>query len=112
MKESPIEILRVLSSTIVHDEDIKKFEENLRNAVKGRPSLCLAVDFSNTFHLGSRAIGLLVSLANELRKNQGRMVLFGIQPAIKRVIEVTQIHTVIPVVKDEAEARKTLSARP
>ncbi len=97
-------IYRVSFSSILMEDEIKQFEAEMRDLAAKSDSGNLAIDFSKTFHLSSRALGILVAVHKELEARGGKIVLFGANPAIQRVMEVTQLDTLISVVPDETQA--------
>jgi anti-sigma B factor antagonist len=68
----------------------------------------VVVDLSGVDFMSSIGIGVLVRAANALKQRQGKIVLLNPQPGVFRVLEATQINTVIPIVYNMASARNLL----
>ena len=107
---SDVVVYRVASHSIVQDDELTRFELDIFSLIRKHPRVRLAVDFSKTFHVSSRALGLLVAFRKEINEAGGRIVLFGINPAIGKVMEVTRLDTLIPIFPDEGDARQSLIA--
>jgi anti-anti-sigma factor len=101
---SGITIYRVSFASIVQQEELSRFESELKVHAGNSAEARLAIDFSKTFHVSSRALGLLVSTYKEIRGRRGRLVLFGTTPAVEKVFEITRLNTVIPLARDEQQA--------
>jgi anti-anti-sigma factor len=112
-----VKIYRVTGPTVVQDEEVEAFKSEVGQLIDDDPAVHLALDFSSTFQVSSRALGLLVAFRKRLKAQGGRIVLFGINPAIGKVMEVTRLNTIIPTARDESKAlevlkRYPISARP
>ena len=68
----------------------------------------IVVDLSGVDFMSSIGIGVLVRAANALKQRRGKIVLLSPQPGVFRVLETTQINTVIPIVYDIESARSFL----
>lgn len=97
-------VYRVPFTGVVKEEEIKRFETDVTTLINAQPSLRLAIDFSKTYHISSRALGLLVAFRKRLAANGGRIVLFGTNPAVEKVLAVTKIDTLFDIVATESDA--------
>lgn len=68
-----------------------------------------ALDFSTTESIDSTALGALVQIYKGLQAHQGRMVLFGVGDAVRRVLSLTRLDTVFHMAATESEAQSVLS---
>jgi anti-anti-sigma factor len=68
------------------------------------------VDLSGVEFMSSIGIGVLVRSANALKQRQGKIVLLNPQPGVFKVLEATQINTVIPIVFDIESAHAILKS--
>jgi anti-sigma B factor antagonist len=68
------------------------------------------VDLSGVDFISSIGIGVLVRSANALKLRQGKIVVLNPQPSVFKVLEATQINTVIPIVFDMESARALLKS--
>ena len=62
----------------------------------------LALDLTNLTFMDSSGIGMVMLCAGRIREVGGRMHIVGAQGHVKKVLELTQIHQVIPMVPDLA----------
>ncbi len=99
-----VTIYRVPFASIVQQEELMRFESELKVHAGSGNDARLAVDFGKTYHVSSRALGLLVSVYKDLKSRGGRLVLFGTTAAVEKVLEITRLNTVIPSAKDEQQA--------
>lgn len=70
----------------------------------------VALDMTGASYMDSAAVGWLLSLHKAFQQSGGQMVVCGIQPEIRRVIELMRIDQVIPIVADRDEAMRRLRA--
>lgn len=101
-------IYRIPFTGVVQENELQTFESDINELIDAEPRIRLAIDFSNTFHISSRAIGLLVAFHQEIGKSGGRMVLFGANPAVAKALAVTKIDTLVQIVSSEEEALAVL----
>jgi anti-sigma B factor antagonist len=79
-------------------------------AATASESANVIVDLSGVEFMSSIGIGVLVRSANALKQRQGKIVLLNPQPSVFKVLEATQINTVIPIVYDMESARALLNS--
>lgn len=103
-----VEIYRPPFSSIVSDEEVKQFDAAMSELIAGRPGMKVAIDFSQTYHISSRAIGLMVAFRKKVLATKGNIILFGANPAVARVFEVTKINNIFMIVADETAALNSL----
>jgi anti-sigma B factor antagonist len=60
----------------------------------------LALDLANLTFMDSAGIGMVMVCAGRIREVGGRMHIVGAQGHVKKVLELTQLHQVIPMVPD------------
>jgi anti-anti-sigma factor len=103
-----VTIYQIPFASIVQDEEFKHLEHDLMSIIENRDGVRLAVDMGKTFHMSSRALGLFVALRKRLIETGGRLVLFAANPAVQKVMQVTRLNTIIPILATEADARSSL----
>ena len=79
-------------------------------AVTASEAAKVIVDLSGVDFMSSIGIGVLVRSANALKQRQGKIVLLNPQPSVFKVLQATQINTVIPIVYDMESARALLNS--
>jgi len=70
------------------------------------------IDLALVDFLSSLGLGTLVRSAKAQLARQGKVVLFSPQPNVAKVLEMTQIDQIVPVVYDFDEARRTVAPSP
>lgn len=55
-------------------------------------------------YMDSSGVAVLVEMLRRLRKTQGAVILAGLQPRVRGILEIAQLTTVFPIVPDEAAA--------
>jgi anti-sigma B factor antagonist len=76
----------------------------LVHAAAGR---VLALDMSGVSHLDAAGLGLLVTLAAEMRRRHGRLRLMCARPRVRTLLRVTGLTAAVGVVSEAAIARAT-----
>ncbi len=64
----------------------------------------IALDLSEVESMDSFALGVLISIYKNLRLKKGMLFLVSPQNSVKRVIEITSLDRIIPVVESVSEA--------
>lgn len=68
----------------------------------------LIIDLSKTSYCDSSGLSALLS-ANRLCKNSnGKFILTGLQPNVKKMIEIAQLHRVLSITETVEEAEKAI----
>lgn len=69
----------------------------------------LILDLTNVPLLDSSALGAIVSILQDLKKSDGKLVLLNPQEAVLNVLAVTRLDTVLEIFQDEAAAVNAFS---
>ncbi len=64
------------------------------------------LDMTETQYIDSSAIGWLIGTAKQLKEGGGTLVVYGIQPAVRQVLDLLKVGRVVPLVEDEAAAKQ------
>jgi anti-sigma B factor antagonist len=67
-------------------------------------------DMREVTYISSAGIRVIVLTAKQAKAAQGGVAIFGLQPAVNEVFEISGFGNIIPIVSDEAEARSKLGA--
>jgi anti-sigma B factor antagonist len=65
---------------------------------------CLLLDLSGIRYVSSTGLGLLVGLNHRIRAAGGRLLLGNVGPAVREVLAVTRLDTVLEVLPDDGSA--------
>lgn len=105
IKEKNIFILHVEGKIIGNAADVfrTEMEQQLQTA-QGK----LVVDLMNVPLIDSSALGAIVLMLRRCQKFGGKLVLLNPQKAVREVLEVTQIATVIEIYDTEESASAAL----
>ena len=69
----------------------------------------LLVDLTRVVFMDSASLAALIRLDRELGEGEGRVVLYGLSPAVERVLVNCGLEGRFPVARDEEGARSLLS---
>jgi len=94
-----------LNGLLMDNGESEGLEEHLGKDWTGRR---VVLDMQDASYMDSAAVGWLLSLHKALTNNGGALVVCGVQPAIKRVIELMRIHEVLPIVETREQAIRRL----
>jgi anti-anti-sigma factor len=67
------------------------------------------VDLTNVTFIASLGIRMLLSAARVLSRRNAKFVMYGANPLVMDIIEMTSLGDIIPVLKTEAEAMAAIS---
>lgn len=67
-------------------------------------------DMRDVAYISSAGLRVIVLTAKHAKAANGGLAVFGLQPAISEVFEITGLGAVIPITSNEAEARSKLGA--
>lgn len=67
------------------------------------------LDMSDSQYIDSSAIGWLIGSSKQLRDGGGTLVVYGIQPAVRQVLDLLKVGRVVPLVEDESAAKQVAS---
>ncbi len=62
------------------------------------------VDLTETKYCDSSGLSALL-VGNRLFKENGKLVLFGLQPNVKKLIEISQLHNVLNIANSQDDAK-------
>jgi anti-anti-sigma factor len=64
----------------------------------------VALDFSELDYISSAGLRVLLGAAKRLRASGGTLRMFGLNPSVREVFEISGFSTILPVYPSEAEA--------
>lgn len=88
-----------------HDNTIKLHAE-VTQAAQMYPTLPLLLEMSAVEFVPSVALGVLLRLAGEFKTGGRRLVLVGLSPEIRKIMEMTAIHNLFEIQRSVDEAMK------
>lgn len=64
------------------------------------------LDMADTQYIDSSAIGWLIGSSKQLKDGGGTLVVYGIQPGVRQVLDLLKVGRVVPLVEDEEAAKQ------
>lgn len=96
-----VAVLDILPDRIPERPDIERLVESLVGS-GGVPRAVL--DLSRLQLITSLLLAKLVVLNREMRQNQGRLILYGLQPVVRDTLASTKLDTILEIANDEEAA--------
>lgn len=97
-----------LNGLLMNDGEVADLKEHLGDDWAERK---VVLDLSEANYMDSAAVGWLLSLHKAFQNGGGKLVVCGIQPSVKRVIELMRIHEVVPMADDLEAAFKKVRGK-
>ena len=84
-------------------------ESAVGSAARGGTSRII-FDMSEVDFISSAGLRVILMTAKKAAAANGGLAIFGVQPAVNEVFEISGVKKIIPIASDEAEARAKLGA--
>ena len=68
------------------------------------------LDMNDTQYIDSSAIGWLIGSSKQLKDGGGTLVVYGVQPSVRQVLDLLKVGRVVPLVEDESTAKQVVAA--
>ena len=103
-------IIRVATEGNITTADFEAGAKNPFETLLGATwfSTKVLLNMEKTDYIDSSAIGWLIACQKSFRDGGGALIAHSVQPSVKQILDVLRIGRVVPLVKDEAEARATV----
>jgi anti-anti-sigma factor len=100
-------IIRVATEGNITTSDFGAGDKNPFESILGATWFTTKVllNLEKTDYIDSSAIGWLIGCHKSFKDGGGTLICHSVQPSVKQILEVLKIGRVVPIVKDEAEAR-------
>jgi anti-anti-sigma regulatory factor len=108
--QNHVTIVRIKSMSLTSMNDISRLTTTFDNIV-AEGSLRLIVDFKLVNHIGSAALGMLISLQKKMKAVNGRMVISHPEH-LQELLEVSQTVKLFELAADSKAAVKLLAPDP
>jgi anti-sigma B factor antagonist len=105
MKTTPDEHFPVVQLT--GDVDLRTspdLRENLLQLIKQRPER-LILDLAGVGYMDSSGVGTMVELKRRIERRGGELVLAGLQPRVRSLLEITRLDQFFTIASSVDEAR-------
>lgn len=97
-------IIEFADRKILEELAIQEIGDELNKLVESEPGIRLLLDFSNVDHLSSAALGMLITLNNKVRDQNGTLRLANINKQIYEVFKITRLNKVFDIYPSADEA--------
>jgi anti-anti-sigma factor len=100
-------IVRVATDGNITTADFEAGAKNPLEALLGETwfNTRVLLSMEKTDYIDSSAIGWLIGSQKHFKDGGGALVVHSVQPSVKQILELLKIGRVVPLAKDEAEAR-------
>jgi len=105
-------VVRILSRGTILAGDFSSDGTNpLSKLIGAHWTTCrVCINFADTDHIDSSAIGWLISSVRQMRAGGGLLAVHSLQPEVRKVLEMLRIGKIVPMLDDESAALSLLSA--
>ncbi|ARN57573.1 STAS domain-containing protein [Sedimentisphaera salicampi] len=101
-------IVEITIPRLLEDAQILSLEETLNPLVEECRPTKMIIDFSRVEHLSSSALGVLIRINSEIKKQGGFLSLCGINKRILEIFKITKLDQVFTIRKDVSESHKAI----
>ena len=105
-KENDVFVFQI--SGWLNSQSFQKAENQIKQWLATGEKWFIA-DFTKLAFISSVGLRVLLTMSNNLTRQGGLLVIYGVQDSVLAVFEATGIHKLIPIFKTKAEADKSLS---
>jgi anti-sigma B factor antagonist len=88
------------------DSNTSKLLEDKVMEVLGQGSKKLLMDFADVDYINSTGLRVLLLALQQLKKNQGKLILCSIKDYMKEVFEISGYTEIFPIFSDQSEGLK------
>lgn len=106
-RENGVSMVEFADRKILEELSIQEIGDELDRVVQAEPGIKLLLNFHNVDHLSSAALGMLITLNNRVKEQQGELKLSDINQQIYEVFKITRLEKVFEIhpSADDALAR-------
>lgn len=90
--------------------DTEGFSGAMEEIIAAHPE-ALVLDFSQVNYIASMGLSMLLHVARDLRARKCQMVIAGVKPVVRTVLDVVQMGSIIPIETTVAQAVERLEKR-
>lgn len=97
-------VVEFVDRKILEELAIQEIGDELGKVVEAEPGVRLVLDFGNVDHLSSAALGMLITLNNKVKEQNGVLRLAKIKKQIFEVFKITRLNKVFDIYESTDEA--------
>lgn len=103
-EQGAVSVVEFQDRKILEEVLIARIGEELGELAEAKPSVRLLLSFKKVEHLSSAALGMLITLHHQVKKQEGRLMLSDINPQIFQVFEITKLNRLFEIFPTSAQA--------
>ena len=94
-REMDITVVDLQDARILDVNQIESIGEQLFKLVDKMDRKKLLLDFSKVRHMGSAAIGMIISLNEKSKAIKGTLVISGVRPDVMKIFTIMRLHKLL-----------------
>jgi len=103
-QEGEVTTIGFLDRNILEEASIQQIGDEIGELILASPNPKLLLNFENVEHLSSAALGTLITINNNVKKQGGQLRLSNIDPQIYEVFVITKLNKLFVIHDDNAAA--------
>ena len=104
-REMDITVVDLQDARILDVQQIDLIGEQLFKLVDQMDRKKLVLDFSKVRHMGSAAIGTIISLNEKSKAIKGMLVLSGVRPDVMKIFTIMRLHKLLKFAPNLSDAK-------
>jgi len=96
-EQGGVSVVEFQDRKILEELLINQIGEQLAQLAESKPQGRVLLSFKNVEPLSSAALGMLITLHNQVKKHEGRLLLSDINPQIFQVFEITKLNRLFEI---------------
>lgn len=97
-------VVEFVDRKILEEMMIQEIGDEVNRLVESEPRIRLLLDFNSVDHLSSAALGMLITLNNKVKEQNGMLRLANINKQIFEVFKITRLNKLFQIYPTSAEA--------
>lgn len=107
-RSNNVVIVEFADRKILEEMAIQEIGDEVNRLVEAEPGIRLLLNFSSVDHLSSAALGMLITLNNKVKDQNGTLRLANINKQIFEVFKITRLNKVFDIYPSADEALEGL----
>jgi len=107
---APGVVVLEMTGRFVMGTDCQLVNGEIEQCLEKNETKCI-FDMTGVDHIDSAAVGQIVKCFSKLKKSGGMLRLAGVNGMVQRVLNMTQVHRVIPIYGTAEDAAKDFAAK-
>lgn len=103
-----VTLVTFTDASVVDAQHIENIRDELYGLVEKQARRRIVLDLSKVQHFSSAALGVLIPLADKVRKIKGELILCSLKPEIRKVFKITGLEKQFRFADSEKEALSAL----